>query len=119
MLSFKKKLKLELIEEFIKVYQCKSYYDFTNFDNDKYKQLSLHLLNSYEILLFRFRLMDESFLLLKQELSNSKLRTNNTNEIDNVLIKLVETFKLKLKKLKLNIIENNYLLCDIDRIMRT
>lgn len=109
---FKQKIKFSLIDDYINLlkidkvllncynYKCLTYYDF----NEQIK-------NSYESLFLKYGLLDVSFLVLKQEIVNSPYNVYLTlDEVENMQNKIVNNMFEKLKKLKLNDVEINFLI---------
>ncbi len=123
----KRKIKLSLIDDYVKIYNIKSFCEVlaTNSSEsisrvNNLKVLTNKLLQCYEKLLFKFNLMDISFAILKKDLKKLEQNIKNftfkefndiqlkkfdeeTKEIQNVLM-------LKLKQLSFNEMEKSYII---------
>lgn len=117
----KKKLRLELIDEYIKLYSvlfsCKKLVlEGLNKQMDalfEYSKFSICLKKKYEDTFSRFGVIDDAFYLLKKQLDNTILQVHNhttiTNEINlgeiwQKLIEIEKTHNNILNKLKCNTI---------------
>jgi len=116
----KKKIKLNIIEDYIKLYQLKLYAD--NFldadDSVPFKENVSKLKDVYEIVIFKLGLMDDSYLLLRKELSEIKPKSVKYSvEYNDIFKELFSRFNNSLKKCKFNTIEINFLLKDLKEIL--
>lgn len=122
----KSRTKLSLIEDYIKVFNINSFFKrlkfAPNYNLVKVDTLfaeSERLLFGLEKLLFKFGMIDLSFLILKKQLKEGQ---NNFNNLDNkvctqlfdkmifCLEQINKSLKLKLKTLHLNEIEQKFVL---------
>ena len=120
----KRKLKLSLIEDYIKIVNSKTICHCLLVNTNEEKELinsivkkCNNLISCYEKLIFKLNLMDLSFIILKKELFANKNRTINNLKYNNLyiskvqqeLILIEQAFYLKIKQLSLNEFEQQYI----------
>lgn len=120
----KRKLKLSLIEDYIKIVNIKTICHCLLVNTNEEKELinsivkkCNNLISCYEKLIFKLNLMDLSFMILKKELFTNENRTINNFKYNNLyiskvqqeLILIEQAFYLKIKQLSLNEFEQQYI----------
>jgi len=123
-LLIKRKLKLTLIEDYIKIVNIKTICHCLLVNTNEEKELinsivkkCNNLISCYEKLIFKLNLMDLSFIILKKELFTNENRTINNLKYNNLyiskvqqeLILIEQAFYLKIKQLSLNEFEQQYI----------
>lgn len=113
----KNKFKYKIIEEYIKILQihnnCNNNIDkLCDKSFDCLLDKTTHLVNIYEKLIFKFGLMDLSFLILKKDIlfSNSHCVDFEVESYKDVVDNFLKNIAHTLKRLKLNEFEVSYLL---------
>ena len=110
----KNKIKISLIDDYIKIFSMQKIIKTTYFNSDfnKFSTLVNRLCVAYENLLFKIGYMDNKFVLLKQELNKINLidyKLVNILEKQQEIEEIYKNLNKKLKKLKLNDVEMNYI----------
>lgn len=108
---FNQKLKLSLIDDYIKLLKIdKALIEMNGYNGIDCVQVNEKLKNSYENLLFKYGLMDISLLVLKKEILDC-IKNLSLDLKD--IVKMQEDIKIsllyKIKKLKLNDVEFRFL----------
>ena len=105
----KSRIKLSLIDDYIKLYLTKKIFKNNNSFFEFYKHLD-SLCNVYENLFFKIGLMNFSFLKLKNELNETAVDylNFNFNKIKTETDEICNNLFIKLKKLKFNEAEMLY-----------
>ena len=110
----KNKIKLSLVDDYIKIFYMQKIFQNTYFNSeyDGFSAMVNRLCVAYENLFFKIGFMDDKYLLLKQELNKINLidfKFINILEKQQEINEIYKNLNKKLKKLKFNDVELNYI----------